>query len=140
MRHSQSVASSTCTGQLLGLDQESVLSITHSFPFPASAYSPNNAGGGGGEDEETGVDNTVQYQLDMMRCLREANVDHNTVGWYQCLPKGASQGWLNTSMVETQWNYQKSLGEHCVFLVYGMSSLFFLPYAKHLLLEGVRNG
>ena len=25
------------------------------------------------------------YQLDMMRCLREVNVDNNTVGW--CAPE-----------------------------------------------------
>jgi len=30
-----------------------------------------------GEDESAGA----TYQLDMMRCLREVNVDNNTVGW-----------------------------------------------------------
>ncbi len=29
------------------------------------------------EDENAGA----SYQLDMMRCLREVNVDNNTVGW-----------------------------------------------------------
>ena len=29
------------------------------------------------EDESAGAN----YQLDMMRCLREVNVDYNTVGW-----------------------------------------------------------
>ena len=33
---------------------------------------------GDGFDDEDGV----QYQMDMMRCLREVNVDNNTVGWY----------------------------------------------------------
>lgn len=29
------------------------------------------------DDESAGA----SYQLDMMRCLREVNVDNNTVGW-----------------------------------------------------------
>jgi translation initiation factor 3 subunit H len=35
---------------------------------------------GGEEDEEEGGDG-ANYQLEMMRCLREVNVDNNTVGW-----------------------------------------------------------
>jgi hypothetical protein len=27
----------------------------------------------------------ANYQLEMMRCLREVNVDNNTVGWYSFL-------------------------------------------------------
>ncbi len=35
-----------------------------------------------GEEEEGGAgDGGADYQLDMMRCLREVNVDNNTVGW-----------------------------------------------------------
>lgn len=33
------------------------------------------------EDEEIEADG-ANYQLEMMRCLREVNVDNNTVGWY----------------------------------------------------------
>jgi translation initiation factor 3 subunit H len=33
------------------------------------------------EDEELEADG-ANYQLEMMRCLREVNVDNNTVGWY----------------------------------------------------------
>jgi hypothetical protein len=25
----------------------------------------------------------VEYQFEMMRCLRDVNIDSNTVGWYQ---------------------------------------------------------
>lgn len=35
------------------------------------------------EDEASDVDG-ANYQLEMMRCLREVNVDNNTVGWYAC--------------------------------------------------------
>lgn len=34
----------------------------------------------GGEDED-GDNDGATYQIDMMRCLREVNVDNNTVGW-----------------------------------------------------------
>ena len=33
------------------------------------------------EEEDAGVEDGANYQLDMMRCLREVNVDNNTVGW-----------------------------------------------------------
>ena len=32
------------------------------------------------EEEDQDTDGAT-YQLDMMRCLREVNVDNNTVGW-----------------------------------------------------------
>ena len=35
-----------------------------------------------GEEDES--EDGATYQLDMMRCLREVNVDNNTVGW--CAP------------------------------------------------------
>lgn len=34
------------------------------------------------EDEEEIEADGANYQLEMMRCLREVNVDNNTVGWY----------------------------------------------------------
>jgi translation initiation factor 3 subunit H len=34
-----------------------------------------------GSEEEGGADVGAEYQLDMMRCLREVNADNNTVGW-----------------------------------------------------------
>lgn len=32
------------------------------------------------EDDEADADG-ANYQLDMMKCLREVNVDNNTIGW-----------------------------------------------------------
>lgn len=40
----------------------------------------------GEEDESEGAN----YQLEMMRCLREVNVDNNTVGWRVAAARGAS--------------------------------------------------
>lgn len=35
----------------------------------------------GGDDDDGGDTDGATYQIDMMRCLREVNVDNNTVGW-----------------------------------------------------------
>jgi hypothetical protein len=42
-----------------------------------AALPQSRAAEDGEEDESEGAN----YQLEMMRCLREVNVDNNTVGW-----------------------------------------------------------
>jgi translation initiation factor 3 subunit H len=54
------------------------------------------------------------YQLEMMRCLREVNVDNNTVGWYQSTISGSFQV---VEIIETFVSYMESL-ERCVCIVY----------------------
>ncbi|RWW23325.1 hypothetical protein GW17_00012436 [Ensete ventricosum] len=64
------------------------------------------------EDEEIEADG-ANYQLEMMRCLREVNVDNNTVGWYvinisflveyQSTLLGSFQ---TVELIETFMNYQ----------------------------------
>ena len=88
------------TGSLLGLVvKEGVLEITHAFPFPE----PLPRGGGGAavgvveyKDEPTddamddvGALEGHEFQLEMMRMLREVNVDNNCVGWYQSMYLGS---------------------------------------------------
>jgi translation initiation factor 3 subunit H len=70
IKHCEEFAPALVTGQLLGLDVGSVLEVTNCFPFPMRE-----------DDEEADADG-ANYQLEMMRCLREVNVDNNTVGWY----------------------------------------------------------
>ena len=41
------------------------------------------------EEDEGNEADGASYQLEMMRCLREINVDNNTVGWYADLCLGA---------------------------------------------------
>merc|ERR1711865_371200 len=92
------------TGQLLGLDYGGTLEVTNCFPFPSSTE---------GADEELAEDG-AEYQYDMMRCLREVNVDNNTVGWYQSTYLGSH---ITESMVTTQYSYQESIPK-CVCLVF----------------------
>merc|ERR1719220_3175650 len=80
-------------GALLGLVADTKLEITHCFPFPS------------------GTDETVDdedFQLTMMRRLRQGNVDHQHVGWYQSSQFG---NFLSPQLLESQFSYQTSIEE-----------------------------
>uniref|UniRef100_A0A803LTE2 MPN domain-containing protein n=1 Tax=Chenopodium quinoa TaxID=63459 RepID=A0A803LTE2_CHEQI len=53
----------------------------------------------------------------MMRCLREVNVDNNTVGWYQSTLLGSYQ---TVELIETFMNYQENI-RRCVCIIYDPS-------------------
>lgn len=102
IKHCKDFAPSLVTGQLLGLDVGSVLEVTNCFPFPIRE-----------EDEEADAEG-ANYQLEMMRCLREVNVDNNTVGWYQSTMFGSFQ---TIELIETFMNYQENI-KRCVGIIY----------------------
>ncbi|KAK4387970.1 Eukaryotic translation initiation factor 3 subunit H [Sesamum angolense] len=89
IKHCKEFSPALVTGQLLGLDVGSVLEVTNCFPFP----------------------------LEMMRCLREVNVDNNTVGWYQSTLFGSFQ---TVELIETFMNYQENI-RRCVCIIYDPS-------------------
>ena len=69
------------------------MEITHCFPFPS------------------GTDETMDdedFQLTMMRRLRQVNVDHQHVGWYQSSQFG---NFLSPQLLESQFSYQTSIEE-----------------------------
>ncbi|WOL01370.1 eukaryotic translation initiation factor [Canna indica] len=105
IKHCNEFLPALVTGQLLGLDVGSVLEVTNCFPFPIRE-----------EDEEIEADG-ANYQLEMMRCLREVNVDNNTVGWYQSTLLGSFQ---TVELIETFMNYQENI-RRCVCIVYDPS-------------------
>lgn len=91
LKHCKESMPSLVTGQLLGLDIGQTLEVTDCFPFPVSSsnkrhalifnsLSPKVLQTRTEEDEGNEADG-ASYQLEMMRCLREINVDNNTVGW-----------------------------------------------------------
>lgn len=87
-------------GVLLGLLVDDRLEITNCFPFPRHS-----------EDEDF---DEITYQMDMMRNLRQVNIDHLHVGWYQSTFYGA---FLNKALLDSQFNYQNSI-EESVVLIY----------------------
>jgi len=90
------------TGQLLGLDFGAELEVTNCFPFPSRS------------EEEDEPESGAEYQIEMLKCLREVNVDHYTVGWYQSAYLGS---FLNDSLIETQYNYQQII-KKCVVVIF----------------------
>ncbi|KAJ9507548.1 hypothetical protein QJQ45_019383 [Haematococcus lacustris] len=106
LQHCNDASPQVTTGQLLGLDVGSTLEVTDCFPFPAST---------GDELEE---DSVGVYQLEIMRCLREVNVDNNTVGWYQSAVLGTYQ---TSDLIDTFINYHDNI-KNCVCLIYDPQS------------------
>ncbi|KAL0392543.1 UNVERIFIED_CONTAM: Eukaryotic translation initiation factor 3 subunit H [Sesamum radiatum] len=133
IKHCKEFSPALVTGQLLGLDVGSVLEVTNCFPFPIRE-----------EDEEIEAEG-ANYQLEMMRCLREVNVDNNTVGCIihiTAAPRNPSGGPSDTQMyvnthkyevsvnvvwffqtvelIETFMNYQENI-RRCVCIIYDPS-------------------
>jgi len=111
IKHCQDALPSFVTGQLLGLDIGRTLEVTNCFPFPnknEEAATPA---------EEDGDEDGAEYQMEMMRCLREVNVDNNTVGWYQST---YFSSFIDDSCIDTQFNYQENI-KNCVVIIYDPS-------------------
>jgi len=104
MKHCRQHAPQPVTGMLLGLDVDDVLQLTHCFGYVQK----------GNEDYERVQDDGEQYQLDMLKRLREVNVDSNTVGWYQTTHLGQ---FFSDTVIETQYLYQMQI-PRSVLLVY----------------------
>eukprot|EP00053_Salpingoeca_punica_P013133 m.118383 g.118383 ORF g.118383 m.118383 type:complete len:339 (+) comp16116_c0_seq1:96-1112(+) len=100
MKHARENPQDAASGPLLGLVVDHILEVTHSFPLPRQM-----------DDEEFLHE---QYQTDMMRLLREVNVDHMQVGWYQISSLGA---FLSEDLIAVQYDYQNAL-EETVVLIY----------------------
>ena len=96
IQHCQEALPAFVTGQLLGLDIGRTLEVTNCFPFPRKDEAEHRA-----DVEED--DDGAEYQMEMMRCLRDVNVDNNTVGWYQSTYLSS---FIDESCIDTQFNYQ----------------------------------
>jgi translation initiation factor 3 subunit H len=124
VKHCSASFPTTATGSLVGMDQNNVLQITNSFPFPntdvaASDLHPNDhMAASNAAAAAPRAKSNVAYQNEMIRCLREVNVDANNVGWYTSANMG---NFINTSMIENQFYYQNQLNERAVALVHDVS-------------------
>ncbi|KAI9907907.1 hypothetical protein PsorP6_003473 [Peronosclerospora sorghi] len=100
IKHCHDNFQGSVAGSLLGMENNQVLEVTNSFPSP-----PNS-------ERKKGAD---EYQLDMMKSLREVGMDNNKVGWYQSVTMGT---FCTASFIEHQYQYQKKLGPNVVCIVY----------------------
>lgn len=115
IKHCQENFPLTVMGQLLGMDVDDNLEITNCYPFMTQPGAANGAVPEGMDLAQFERDQQT-YQRDMMWCVREVNIDHQVVGWYQST--GSQMGsFMSMQWIETQFNYQKHL-TNIVCLVY----------------------
>jgi len=105
MEHSKGIAPTQhAQGQLLGLDVDTCLHTTTTFPYRNK------------EDESAEVNQEeTQYQIDMLRSLSEVNADSNTVGWYTSTSSVAN--FLPENFLDIQLQTQRAVPKS-IALVY----------------------
>src|ERR1700760_2789744 len=122
IKHSSQIYPTVATGSIVGMDVSGVLEVTNCFPFPLLDVPTNE---GSQQDPQATMaaamprakQNTT-YQSDMIKMLREVNVDANNVGWYTSTNMG---NFINPNTIENQYFYQKELNERTVALVHDVS-------------------
>ncbi|KAH6890548.1 hypothetical protein B0T10DRAFT_486166 [Thelonectria olida] len=119
-KHCSSAFPSYATGSIVGMDRDGLLEVTNTFPFPT--VDGSNAADHQGDTSLLASaaprqKSNITYQNEMIRHLKEVNVDANNVGWYTSATMG---NFLNMSFVENMVHYQKD-NESTVALVYDAS-------------------
>ena len=123
IKHCSQLFPTVATGFLVGMDDKGILQATNAFPFPTIEL-PNTDG----HHDSSAASNSAAaaprakvnaiYQNEMIRNLREVNIDANSVGWYTSANMG---NFINTNLIENQYYYQKDLNERTVALVHDVS-------------------
>lgn len=121
IKHCSQTFPTTATGSLVGMDVNGILQITNTFPFPTVDAPAQD----GHQDQHSNLAaaaprakaNTA-YQNEMIKFLREVNVDANNVGWYTSTSMGS---FINGNTIENQFFYQKEMNERTVALVHDVS-------------------
>ncbi len=124
IKHCSQSFPSIATGSLVGMDVNGTLQVTNTFPFPTvelpatdTYHHDNNAALNYAAAAPRAKANTT-YQAEMIRNLREVNVDANNVGWYTSANMG---NFINANLIENQYYYQKELNERTVAIVHDVS-------------------
>eukprot|EP01084_Bolivina_argentea_P039414 72846_1 len=123
VKHCSDALPKMVAGSLLGLDQENVLEVTHSFPLPSTKKDSNEAGPMMGPGDMVTAGGLVSvpgpdgqdFQMEMMKMLREVNVDNNGVGWYQSMYLGS---FCSQTLIDNQYSYQANLSSNSVVILY----------------------
>ena len=124
IKHCSQVFPTTATGFLVGMDKTATLEVTNSFPFPTidapaqDGHHDNNNTASNLAAAAPRAKANVSYQNEMIKKLREVNVDANNTGWYTSANLG---NFVNMNMIENQYSYQKELNERTVAIVHDVS-------------------
>ncbi|KAL6703197.1 hypothetical protein ACN47E_010126 [Coniothyrium glycines] len=112
---------SLATGSIVGMEKNGVLEITNCFPFPeisaAQADGQNETAANLSAAAPRAKQN-IAYGNEMIKFLREVNVDANNVGWYTSTSMG---NFVNSNTIENQFFYQTQPNERTVALIYDVS-------------------
>jgi translation initiation factor 3 subunit H len=121
VKHCSTSFPTTATGSIVGMDQDGVVEITNSFPFPTADVT--NTEGSHQNDASAlaaaapRAKANIAYQNEMIRHLKEVNVDANNVGWYTSATMG---NFVNLGFIENQYHYQRD-NDKTVALVHDVS-------------------
>ncbi|PFH61741.1 hypothetical protein XA68_16361 [Ophiocordyceps unilateralis] len=119
-KHCSSTFPTTATGMTVGMDQNGLFEVTNSFPFPsvegAAVDSHQNDASLLAAAAPRQKANML-YQAEIIRHLKEVNVDANNIGWYTSATMG---NFINLAFIENQYHYQKD-NDRTVALVYDAS-------------------
>lgn len=118
IKHSTQVYPSIATGSLVGMDDNGVLQVTNCFSLPTVDNSNTDGHESLSAASAPRAKSSVAYQNEMIRNLKEVNVDAQNVGWYMSTNMG---GFINQNTIENQFFYQKEPNERSTFLVYDIS-------------------
>tara|TARA_R110002003_G_scaffold198_23_gene15588 strand:- start:27740 stop:28180 length:441 start_codon:yes stop_codon:yes gene_type:complete len=103
------------------MEKNGVLEITNSFPFPEVSAAQTEGQNESAANLAAGaprLKQNIAYGNEMIKFLREVNVDANNVGWYTSTSMG---NFVNLNTIENQYYYQSQLNERTVALVYDVS-------------------
>lgn len=121
IKHGSQSFPTTATGSIVGMDVDGTLEITNCFPFPVVDLPPESHFDTTAPNPAAAAPRAkanVVYQAEMIRMLREVNVDANNVGWYTSANMG---NFVNMNVIENQFFYQKEMNERTVALVHDVS-------------------
>jgi translation initiation factor 3 subunit H len=124
-KHGSSTFPTAATGALVGMDRDSLLEVTNSFPFPVADVVTTSDSNSQREQDASAAaaaaaprqKASIAYQAEMIQHLKEVNVDANNVGWYTSAAMG---NYVNLNFIENLYHYQKD-NEKAVALVYDVS-------------------
>ena len=122
IKHCSQTFPTTATGFVVGMDKNSTLEVTDAFPFPSIDMPPSD----GHHDNSAAnfaaaaprAKANANYQTEMIKKLREVNVDANNTGWYISANLG---NFVTPTFIENQYHYQRELNERTVAMVYDVS-------------------
>jgi len=117
IRHCDESLPTMVAGSLLGLDIDGVLEVTYAYPFPATKVDNENREQTGTETQPKDEIDGNDYQMEMMKMLREVNMDNNCVGWYQSMYLGTM---YTADVVSCQYSYQSAeeLSDNTIVIMY----------------------